>query len=93
MKNQNYKFVFVTNNMGYSQEYSLLETNISLSNLTAIENSQNLTRSQSNTDILFCDKANNFFYNQKDKYMKILISRQKEFIEGYPIYEGYFGNY
>lgn len=93
IKAQIYKFVFVNTNMGYSEDYNLIETNIPLSSLGSIENSQRLTRSNTNSAEAFTKAANTFYYEQGDSYMKIIGERTKEPIEGYPLYYGFSGNY
>ena len=93
IKTQIYKFVFVNTNMGYNEDYNLVETNIPLSCLSSIESSQKLTRSSTNCAEAFTKAANSFYYEQGNRYMKIVGERTKEPIEGYPLYYGFSGNY
>jgi hypothetical protein len=93
MKPQTYNFVFVNTHKGHYETYNMIETNIPLSDLSIIENKQNLSRNNTNHAISFVKAANNFYYEQGDRYMKILGEEMNEPIEGYPVYYGFSGNY
>ena len=92
-ENPIYKFVFVNTHLGYEMSYSVIETNVPLSDLSIIEKSQKLTRSESNTAESFVDQMLTFYYKPDKIIAKVIQKDQKQFIEGYPIYYGYSGNY
>ena len=92
-ENPIYRFVFVNTHLWYEMSYSLIETNVPLNALSKIEDSQKLTRSESNSAERFVNQMLTCFYNSEKIIAKIVQKDQKQFIEEYPIYYGYSGNY